>query len=795
MDEKSLIKMQAYANKANMILMGKIRLTLLTDRMLRLEQSEQGCFEDRPSQMVIDRSFSKVDYTVTEQKEEILIYTDRLKICSKKSPEGLRDITVCALRKDGKYTDNWKYGDRTESLKGTARTLDNTDGQTQLDEGIISRSGFTILDDSSTYLIGPEGDLHERRKDHKDVYYFGYGHDYRQCLKDYLKLTGMPPILPRYALGNWWSRYHRYSQEEYRQLILKFEKKEIPLSVAVIDMDWHLTEVDDADASGWTGYSWNRKLFPDPEELLSWLHRQSLKVSLNVHPAEGVHSYEDAYPQFAEAMGYDPDSHKAIQFDATDPVFRQAYFDCLHHPLETQGVDFWWIDWQQGRTCRLPGMDPLWLLNHYHYLDIQRSGKRGLILSRYSGAGSHRYPIGFSGDSIISWDSLAFQPYFTATASNIGYGWWSHDIGGHMMGTYDEELQIRWIQFGVFSPIMRLHSSACVFNHKEPWSYSPGTEQIITGYMQLRHRLIPYLYTMNARFSEEGIPLIQPMYYDEPEQEAAYQCRNEYLFGTEMICVPITGKESEALHLAKTQCYLPKGIYIDLMTGMIYRGDKTIMLYRGISEMPVLLKGGAIVPLDGRKRLTNGTDNPEELTIIVAAGADGNFELYEDDGISLDTAGHVKTKIRLDYENTSALYIEGAKGDLSLIPGKRTYHIRFLGFVKPEDVICMVDHRQAEQEWKYTEKTHEVMVTVRAESKDEIEVQFCGGMQLAANDELRKCFEILDRAEIAYTLKEQIYEVLQSKRSAAGKIMQLTAMEPEEDLKGALMEIMLAQRE
>jgi hypothetical protein len=231
------------------------------------------------------------------------------------------------------------------------------------------------------------------------------------------------------------------------------------------------------------------------------------------------------------------------------------------------------------------------------------------------------------------------------------------------------------------------------------------------------------------------------------------------------------------------------------MTGMIYRGDKTIMLYRGISEMPVLLKGGAIVPLDGRKRLTNGTDNPEELTIIVAAGADGNFELYEDDGISLDTAGHVKTKIRLDYENTSALYIEGAKGDLSLIPGKRTYHIRFLGFVKPEDVICMVDHRQAEQEWKYTEKTHEVMVTVRAESKDEIEVQFCGGMQLAANDELRKCFEILDRAEIAYTLKEQIYEVLQSKRSAAGKIMQLTAMEPEEDLKGALMEIMLAQRE
>ena len=786
--------MQAQTDHANTIIMGKIRLTLLTDGILRLEQSGQGCFEDRPSQTVIDRNFPKVSYTVTEQEKEVLIHTDRLRIHFPRKPADLREISVCTRRRDGKYTDPWKYGDQTESLKGTARTLDNVDGQTPLEEGIVSRSGFTVLDDSNTYLIGPGGDLQKRQEGDKDVYYFGYGHDYLQCLKDYLKLTGMPPILPRYALGNWWSRYHRYSQEEYRQLIQQFEKREIPLSVAVIDMDWHLTEVDDADTSGWTGYSWNRELFPNPEELLSWLHRQGLKVSLNVHPAEGVHSYEDAYPQFAAAMGYAPESRRAIPFDVTDPVFRQAYFNCLHHPLEAQGVDFWWIDWQQGETSRLPGMDPLWLLNHYHYTDIQRSGKRGLILSRYSGAGSQRYPIGFSGDSIISWDSLAFQPYFTATASNIGYGWWSHDIGGHMMGVYDEELQIRWVQLGVFSPIMRLHSSASVFNHKEPWNYDSETERIITGYMQLRHRLLPYLYTMNAGFSEEGLPLIRPMYYGEPEQEAAYQCRNEYFFGTEMICAPITCKESEVLHLAKTKCYLPQGAYIDLMTGTVYQGDRTVMMYRRISEMPVLLKGGAIVPLDGRKKLINGTDNPEELMIIVAAGADGAFELYEDDGTSIDTAHHVTTKIRLDYEQTSVLYIEGAKGDLSLIPGKRTYQIRFLGFAEPDDVICLVNHRKTASEWAYTEKMHEVGLTVRAESKDEVEVRFCSEMQLAGNDELRKCFEILDRAEIAYNLKERIYEVLQKKQSAESRILQLSAMETDKDLQGALMEILLAQR-
>ena len=94
-------------------------------------------------------------------------------------------------------------------------------------------------------------------------------------------------------------------------------------------------------------------------------------------------------------------------------------------------------------------LDPLWLLNHYHYQDSCKNAEGGLILSRYAGPGSHRYPVGFSGDTIISWNSLRFQPYFTATASNIGYSWWSHDIGGHMLGDYDEELQTRWLQFGI----------------------------------------------------------------------------------------------------------------------------------------------------------------------------------------------------------------------------------------------------------------------------------------------------------------------------------------------------------
>ncbi|ETS90442.1 glycoside hydrolase, family 31 domain protein, partial [Fusobacterium sp. CM21] len=225
-------------------------------------------------------------------------------------------------------------------------------------------------------------------------------------------------------------------------------------NVAVLDMDWHITEVDAKYGTGWTGYTWNRELFDDPKEFLEELHENNYKVTLNVHPADGIRAFEDVYPEFAEFMEIDVKNEDPILFDIADPKFREGYFKYVHHKLEADGVDFWWLDWQQGSNSGVKGLDPLWLLNHFHYIDAKKNGKRGLILSRYAGPGSHRYPVGFSGDTVISWESLDFQPYFTSTASNIGYGWWSHDIGGHMNGVRDDELFTRWVQFGVFSPIM-----------------------------------------------------------------------------------------------------------------------------------------------------------------------------------------------------------------------------------------------------------------------------------------------------------------------------------------------------
>ncbi len=251
----------------------------------------------------------------------------------------------------------------------------------------------------------------------------------------------------------------------------KFKAKGIPLSVAVIDMDWHLVNEDAVPHAGWTGYIWNKALFPDPKAFTKALHDRKLKITFNDHPAAGVHHHEEIYEKMASALGHDTIHRAPILFDATSPELMHAHLNVLYRRLEEQGEDFRWIDWQQGPFSRVPGLDPLWLLNHFHYLDtaLTQGASQAMIFSRYAGPGSHRYPVGFSGDCVATWDSLEFQPEFTATVSNIGYGWWSHDIGGHIGGARDDELTVRWVQLAVFSPILRLHSSNSPWMSKEPW--------------------------------------------------------------------------------------------------------------------------------------------------------------------------------------------------------------------------------------------------------------------------------------------------------------------------------------
>lgn len=207
-----------------------------------------------------------------------------------------------------------------------------------------------ILDDSDDNLVveasevngspNPFGSWVARKPvSSTDLYFFGYARRIHDALHDYHQLTGPVPLLPRWALGNWWSRYHRYSETEYRTLIERFETEGIPFTVAVLDMDWHVTDPDPCYGSGWTGFTWNRTLFPDPERFLGWLHERGLKTTLNLHPRDGIRAFEDCYDRMARAVGVDSKSGSSIEFDASSPVFMSAYFDQIIHPMESQGVD------------------------------------------------------------------------------------------------------------------------------------------------------------------------------------------------------------------------------------------------------------------------------------------------------------------------------------------------------------------------------------------------------------------------------------------------------------------------
>lgn len=612
------------------------RFTVITDYLLRIEEDVTGEFTNQPTQTVINRDFAEPSVRVTEGGDhQVEIETAGFHLYydgGKFSPETLY---IDIKKAYSVYQNRWYFGadndDHQQNLKGTVRTLDHADGAILLDKGIMSRDGYSYLDDSNAFLYQKDTDSFVARENSViDGYLFCYGRDYQRALSDFYKLTGPTPLLPRFSLGNWWSRYYKYTQKTYQELMQKFDDKKIPINVSVLDMDWHKVDIPQEYGSGWTGYSWNKELFPKHQELLDWLHEDGKKVTVNVHPASGIRSFEDDYTEVAKDL--DLKNNEPATFDLENKKFRQAYFEDVHHRLEDEGIDFWWIDWQQGLAKTSRRMDPLWLLNYYHFNDNnQRTNGNGLILSRYAGPGSHRYPLGFSGDTVISWASLNFQPYFTATAANIGYSWWSHDIGGHMHGEFDAELATRWIQFGVFSPINRLHSSNNAFTGKEPWNYRSDFEATQTKFLRLRTKLLPYLDTANYQTHENGVPIVKPLYYDYPDDNEAYEMKNEYFFGSHLLVSPITRPHDDQTQTAFSKTWLPAGEWVDYFSHLPYQGDSIVQTYRDSDSMPVFVKKGSLI-VTNDSYMEDINLLPEKITVEVFSGHDGKFEMVEHQG-------------------------------------------------------------------------------------------------------------------------------------------------------------------
>lgn len=311
-------------------------------------------------------------------------------------------------------------------------------------------------------------------------------------------------------------------------------------------------------------------------------------------------------------------------------------------------------------------------------------------------------------------------------------------------------------------------------------------------FLRLRHRLLPYLYTMNYRAYKNNIPLILPMYYAYPGEQAAYSVKNEYVYGTAFIVAPVTEKSIQGIGRARTHVWLPEGMYIDFFTGILYSGDRELDMYRDIHSIPVLAKAGAIVPMTEEIFGVEASRNPESLTIRVYGGADGCFQLYEDDN---ESNAYLKDQCVLtDMElkwNTGSFVIYKAMGSLELIPQSRAWTVEFWG-VKDTEVIVEIEGEEVKTSKEYDQTLGCLRVSIpKVDITSQITVTL-RTPELRVNDVKTQVFNLLNQAEIPYMEKVAIMEILDKKISNAAKLVQIAALQPEEGVAGAVGELLTA---
>ena len=689
---------------------GNARFTVLTPQLIRMEWSADGQFEDRATLTFVNRETPVPEFKVRESKSKLTITTPALTLTYLKNGKFSDKNLKAVFTLNGKEV-VWTPGmENPQNLLGTTRTLDGADGsklKEPMEQGILSRAGWSLIDDSQRHVLTPDGSEWEEwiearpEGDRQDLYLFAYGHDYKQALADYALVAGRAPMPPKYTLGYWWSRYWQYSDNEFVDLVNKLKSMDVPIDVLIVDMDWHETwglrksnspKDEYGQRIGWTGYTWQKELFPSPANFLKWTENEELKVALNLHPASGIQPYEAVYDDFTKEYGWS-EKGKSVPFKIDERKWADAYFKTVLEPMERDGVDFWWLDWQQWKESKYtPGLSNTFWLNHtfFNHAERQNPGLRPFIYHRWGGLGSHRYPLAFSGDTYATWPMLAYLPYFTATASNVNYGWWGHDIGGHMFHktqkATDPELYTRWLHYGVFTPIFKTHSTKDPRIERCIWCF-PDHMFLMRDAIRLRYTLAPYIYNAARENYDTGVGMCRPMYYDYPESDKAYETPEQFMFGNDILATTITQPVDSITGLAPRTIWFPEGAWFDCATGSMYEGGRTEELHYTLAENPHYAKAGSIIPMNPAtvKNLQQPCDT---LVLTFIPGGDGQLRHYEDDGMSQQykTNYAVTTVSKKQEGNTVRVRISPREGSFAGASDSRSYELRFPAVFPPKSV-------------------------------------------------------------------------------------------------------------
>jgi alpha-glucosidase (family GH31 glycosyl hydrolase) len=728
-----LLKYVSTANESQIVVSGSARFTVLTSRLIRMEyvsasdstSSTSTSFTDSATLAFLNRRLPTVPFKQYVASGVLHIVTKhahlQYKVNSTFSASTLRVDTTVA--KVGGDFISWRANAQNAGqLMGTIRGLDGLQAQNlnctdiaaahavgndgeglHCAMGLVSRQGWVLVDDSDNYLLSEDlsmWDPKSRNGDTFDWYLFAHGLDFRGALADFVAVAGRVAMLPRTMTGIMHSRWYDYSNADVMDVVDAYEQRSLPLDVFVFDMNWHTKET-------WTGYSIDSTLLPDPVDTLSALHARGLATSMNIHDAQGLGSFETQFSRLAVEKGWHPgqplpppsvlqpypntvpgDSHArplkdSIGIDFVNKTSVYAFEDTVMRLLSDLGFDIPWIDWQQGgKQGGLPGgrLNPTFTTDKVRATNHMRRGEnvRDPVLARWGGLGTHRYQMGFSGDVAgLTWKNMAYQPYFSLQAANVGYGFWSHDIVGP---PNDLELHTRWLQFAAYSGALRTHdrggsAGSCAYS----FPYVPGSCWIVevwetpTFYyeanraaMLARERLIPYIYTQVRDAYDTGMTLTRGMFFDYPADELAYKATaaggdfSQYMFGDDIMAAPVTASTSEDSpfsFLVQTSVWIPtvapsQGgvassehiVWYDDVTGCITNGSnlKGSVLTRPwrVHDIPIFFRGGVVVPrVPVYTGQTVGVASRQytELDFYIYPGAAaGGTSVYEDDGVSLD---------------------------------------------------------------------------------------------------------------------------------------------------------------
>lgn len=704
------------AHRRAEVVVGHARFTILFPNVVRLEWSADGHFENRATLLVIHRRFPIPPFKVEHRHGHLLILTQDLRLVYRPSagPFTKRNLQITYRTPGGRILHWWPGKINGHNLKGTVQTLDGTNGPIALRRGVLSRAGWTVLNDSERPVFV---DVHSRWPwvrarttiPHVDEYFFGYGHDYRLAMREFVALSGRMPLPPKWAFGIWRSRWWVYTDRDLMHLVRGYRERHLPLDVVGIDMDWHIVDKPrdypgpswfkgkrrlldpSGQPYGWTGYTWNKDLFPDPREFLAWMHRRHLKVFLNLHPASGVMPWEQAYPAMARAMGIDPASRRYIPFQVTNRRFVENYFHYVIDPLDRQGVDFWWIDWQQWEKTPVAHLRELWWINYvfYHHMALDPH-VRPIVYSRWGGWGAQRYNLGFSGDTRATWRTLRFQPYFTATAANVAFGYWGNDIGGYYsFGPTNPQMFTRWVEFGILGPIFKVHYWINPVMDRRPWHLPWRNYDILYHDYRFRQELVPYLYTAAHRAFLDGVAIVHPLYYDDPKAPAAYRFHDEYFLGHDLLVRPVTHPFRTDRFWTHEKVWLPPGRWISWQTGRSYRGPRLLDHVYTLSRIPLYVRAGSAIPM-GEPIETLDRHPWARIRWRIFPGRRGGGVFYDDAGTNqaYRQGAYTLTRLRfVRHGRRETIVIGPTRGHYRGMRTRRAYTLILVDTLPPRSVF------------------------------------------------------------------------------------------------------------